>query len=168
LGLTASTLEEADAALFLVSAEHGIVTADLESWRTARELYIPSVVIICDLAQSEIDFDDMALIAGKMLDPIVTPFLVLHDDHGAPVALIDLLKLVVIDYTDGEGRINDPDPEHIELVQEFREEFLQQLEDSGEASFEAGLLFPALPWVEGTQIGIDQIKNYLNQIPIIR
>ena len=167
LGLTLTSLEEADVALFLVSAEQGIVSADLESWRMARELYIPSLVIICDLAKSEIDFDDMALIAGKMLDPVVTPFLVLHDDHGTPIALIDLLKLEISDYTHGESELKEPDSEHVELVKEFRDELLQQLEDAGEDSFQAGLLFPALPWIEGTKIGLDQIKDYLTQIPII-
>ena len=168
LGLPTAELEACDVALFLVSAGDGIVSADLEKWRIARELYIPSLVIICDLLSSEIDFEDMSAIASKMLDPVVTPFLVLHSDDGRPAALIDLETLEVLDYSSGVATKRAADPEHIELVAEFREEYLEALEDTGADSFAAGLLFPALPWIEGSLMGIDQILDFLNQVPTIR
>ena len=102
-----------------------------------------------------------------MLDPVVTPYLVLHGDDGRPVALINLETLKVIDYSTDPHEIRKADPEHIELVAEFREEYLEAIEDAGEDSFAAGLLFPALAWVEGSQIGPDQVREYLNQIPIL-
>ena len=167
LALSPTTLQESDLALFLVSAKEGIVSADLENWRLARELYIPSLVIICDLNTSDIDFEDMTAIAGKMLDPVVTPYLVLHDEVGFPAALINLKTLKVFDYSTGSRMEREADPEHIELVAEFREEYLEDLEGAGEDSFAAGLIFPALAWVEGTGIGPDQILEYLDQIPVI-
>ncbi|MEJ0014885.1 MAG: hypothetical protein WDN07_05140 [Actinomycetota bacterium] len=157
LGISSVALEKCDLALFLVSANDGIVSADLEKWRYARELYIPSLVIICDLTVSEIDFEDMSAIASKMLDPVVTPFLVLHSDEGVPAALINLETLQVIDYSDASPTYRPADPEHIELVAEFREEYVEAIEDAGEDSFQAGLLFPAIPWIEGTRMGLDQI-----------
>ena len=165
LGLPDCDLESADVALFLVSAGDGIVTADLEKWRLARELYIPYLVIICDLLASDIDFEDMSAIATKMLDPVVTPFLVLHSDDGKPAALINLETLAILDYSTEPVSERQADPEHIELVAEFRVEYLEALEDAGEDSFAAGLLFPALPWIEGTKMGIDQILDYLNEVP---
>lgn len=167
LALSPTTLQESDLALFLVSAKQGIVSADLENWRLARELYIPSLVIICDLNTSDIDFEDMTAIAGKMLDPVVTPYLVLHDEVGFPAALINLKTLKVYDYSTGSRMEREADPEHIELVAEFREEYLEDLLEAGEDSFAAGLLFPALPWVEGTRIGLDQILEYLDEVPVI-
>jgi translation elongation factor EF-G len=166
LGVTTCDLESCDLALFLVSANDGIVSADLEKWRLARDLYIPSLVVICDLGASEIDFEDMSAIASKMLDPVVTPYLVLHSDDGTPAALIELESLRIIDYSSGVKTVREADPEHIELVTEFRSEYLEDLEDAGEDSFSAGLLFPAIPWVEGTRIGLDQIIEFLNQVPI--
>jgi len=166
LGVTTSDLESCDLALFLVSANDGIVSADLEKWRLARDLYIPSLVVICDLGASEIDFEDMSAIASKMLDPVVTPYLVLHGDDGTPAALIELESLRIIDYSSGVQIVREADPEHIELVAEFRSEYLEDLEDAGEDSFSAGLLFPAIPWVEGKRIGLDQITDFLNQVPI--
>ena len=164
---TLAELESADAALFLMSAEHGIMSADLESWRLARELYIPSIVVICDLTVSEIDFEDIAMIATKMLDPVVTPYLVLHSDDGKPAALINLQTLAVLDYSSSEVITRDADPEHVELVSEFREEYLEALDAAGDDSFAAGLLFPALPWLEGSRMGLDQIIQYLNLIPTV-
>jgi elongation factor G len=90
--------------------------------------------------------------------------LVLHDDVGAPAALISLESLRITDYSGGVKEERDADPEHIELVAEFREEYLDDLIGAGEGSFAAGLLFPALPWVEGTRIGLDQILEYLSAI----
>jgi translation elongation factor EF-G len=167
LGIGKFAFEEADGAIFIVSANDGIVSADLESWRTARDLYIPSLVVISDLNSSDIDFEDMSAIASKMLDPIVTPYLVLHGDDGAPAALISLDSLEVSDYSGAQVIKRAADPEHEELVAEFRSEYLEALEDAGENSFQAGLLFPALPWIEKTQMGIKEIKEYLSLIPTI-
>lgn len=167
LGIEAVDFEEADGAIFVVSANDGIVSADLETWRTARDLYIPSIVVISDLSSSEIDFEDMSAIASKMLDPIVTPYLVLHGDDGAPAALISLESLEVSDYSAPQLTKRAADPEHQELVAEFRSEYLQALEDAGENSFQAGLLFPALPWIEKTKMGINEIKEYLKLVPTV-
>ena len=165
LSISPVELENADVSLFLVSAGDGIVSADLAKWRLARDLYIPSLVVICDLLESEIDFEDMSAIATKMLDPVVTPFLVLHSDDGKPAALINLEGLRVLDYSSGALEEREADLEHVELVSEFREEYIEAIEDAGEDSFIAGLLFPALPWIEGTPIGIAQIQSYLDLIP---
>jgi len=167
LGIEAVGFEEADGAIFVVSANDGIVSADLETWRTARDLYIPSLVVISDLSSSEIDFEDMSAIASKMLDPIVTPYLVLHGDDGAPAALISLESLEVSDYSAPQVTKRAADPEHEELVAEFRTEYLEAVEDAGENSFQAGLLFPALPWIEKTKMGINEIKEYLKLVPTI-
>lgn len=167
LGIETVGFDEADGAIFVVSANDGIVSADLETWRTARDLYIPSLVVISDLSSSEIDFEDMSAIASKMLDPIVTPYLVLHGDDGAPAALISLESLEVSDYSAPQVTKRAADPEHQELVAEFRSEYLQALEDAGENSFQAGLLFPALPWIEKTKMGINEIKEYLKLVPTI-
>ena len=165
LGISPVDLESADGAIFIVSATDGIVTADINAWRNARELYIPSITVINDLTVSDIDFEDMTAIATKMLDPVSTPYLVLHGDDGAPAALIHLESLTISDYSDGTLTKRPADPEHIALVEEFREEYIEQVEAAGEDAFAAGLIFPALAWVESSGIGLEQIREYLNQIP---
>jgi hypothetical protein len=49
-------------------------------------------------------------------------------------------------------------------VQEFRDEYLELIESSGEGAFTAGLLFPAIPvWIE-KGIGVDIVKDYILQL----
>jgi hypothetical protein len=169
LGITGVELESADAAIFLVSATDGIVRADTDKWLIAREIYIPSIVVITDLsAENETDFEDMSAIASKILDPVVTPYLVLHSDDGSPVALIDLVTQEIHDYSSGVVEVRASDPEHQAVISEFRDEYLEQVEGAGEAAFENGLLFPAIPWLEGKSLGVAEISRYLNLVPVSR
>ena len=138
-------LEEADGAIFIVSAIDGISPSDIEIWNSARELYVPSLVLISELSNGETDFDDMSAIAGRMLDPVQTPFLVLHDDAGNPTALINLESLKLSDYSSGARIERDSDPEHKVL--------------------EEGLGFPAIPFISSNGLGSFEIATLLNQLP---
>lgn len=164
-GLSASPLEASDIAIFLVSAIDGISPADVEIWNTARELYIPSLILITDLTNGEIDFDDMSAIAGRLLDPVLTPFLVLHDDSGNPTALIDLDSLKISDYSTGVRVERDSDSEHKVLVFEFRKEYLEALEEFGQTGFIEALNFPAIPFIESNGLGSFEIATLLNTLP---
>lgn len=169
LGIRAVPLELADGAIFIVSATHGIVRADSDQWLQARELYIPSLVVITDLsAENESDFEDMTLIAGKILDPVITPYLVLHLDDGSPIALISLETQMIHDNSSGSRVIRASDPEHREVIEQFRVEYLETVQSAGQEAFENALIFPALPWVRESDLGIAEIAEYLNRIPIIR
>jgi hypothetical protein len=95
---------------------------------------------------------------------MITPYLVLHDDAGMPAALIGLSNLEIIDYSTNPTTIKNSEEEHQTLVQEFRVEYLELLEASGEDAFSAGLLFPAVPlWIE-RGIGVDIVNDYIQQL----
>jgi len=95
---------------------------------------------------------------------MITPYLVLHDEAGIPAALIGLSDLEIIDYSTTPKSIKSSDEEHQTLVQEFRAEYLELLEASGENAFVAGLLFPAIPlWIE-RGIGVDIVESYIQQL----
>ena len=163
--LSPSPLEASDVAIFLVSAIDGISLADVEIWNTARDLYIPSLILITDLSNGEIDFDDMSAIAGKLLDPVLTPFLVLHDDSGNPTALINLDSLKISDYSTGVRVERESDSEHKILVFEFRKEYLEALEEFGQSGFIEALNFPAIPFIESNGLGSFEIATLLNTLP---
>jgi translation elongation factor EF-G len=163
--LNQAPLEQADGAIFIVSAVDGISTSDIEIWNIARELYVPSMVLISELSNGETDFDDMSAIAGRMLDPVQTPFLVLHDDSGNPTALINLETLKLSDYSNGGREERESDPEHKVLVFEFRKEFLEASEEFGPNSFEEALSFPAMPFIPANGLGSFEIATFLNKLP---
>jgi len=163
--LNQAPLEQADGAMFIVSAVDGISAGDIEIWNTARELYVPSMVLISELSNGETDFDDMSAIAGRILDPVQTPFLVLHDDAGNPTALIDLETLKLSDYSTGSRVELESDPEHKVLVFDFRKEFLEAIEEFGPNSFEEALSFPAIPFISVNGLGSFEIASLLNKLP---
>jgi hypothetical protein len=165
LGLTPVSIEDSDAAIFIVSAIDGISTSDIELWNLARELYIPSLILITELSNGDTDFDDMSAIAGRMLDPVQTPYLVLHDDNGNPTALINLDTLKLSDYSNGGRSERESDPEHKVLVFEFRNEYLEAIEEFGESGFQDGLSFPALPFIPSNGLGSYEIASLLNKLP---
>ena len=163
--LVSSELVDSDAAIFIISASLGISDSDKNLWDKARELYIPSIILITDFESGEIDFDDMALIAGRILDPVVTPYLVLHSDNGAPVALIELETLKLFDYSSGKREIKPSEPEHQELVRDFAAEFRERVEEFGPTGFQDALLFPAIPYLSKIQMGKIETLEYLAQLP---
>lgn len=165
LGVNPVALEGADAAIFIVSANEGISAEDAQLWSLARELYIPSLVAITEIEMSEIDFDDMAAIAARLLDPVVTPYLVLHAEDGSPSALINLDSLQLSDYSTGVRIVKESDPEHKVLVFEFRKEYLEALEEFGADAFQQGLAFPAIPVIPNLKLGLFELLSYLAKLP---
>jgi translation elongation factor EF-G len=165
LSLSPQPLDESDLAIFCVSAVVGFAPGTTENWQRAREIYLPSIVAIVDLEKSEIDFEDMSAIVGKTLDPVVTPYLVLHSDEGFPTAVISLETQMITDYTLGLKRTIESEPEHKELVAEFREEFLEQIESAGDEPFLNALIFPAIPLALHIKLGLAEIQEWLNKIP---
>lgn len=168
LGTPLARLEEADVAIFIVSAHDGIARAEIDQWHIARELYIPSVVVISETDSADLDFDDMSAIASKMLDPVLVRYLVIYSESGEAVGLLDLATLKLLDYSTGIAHLFDSDDEHKELAEPFKIEYEEMMEGMENGAFEAALLFPALPWIEGKALGLDQLIELLNRIPTSR
>lgn len=148
-------------AIFAINPAAGIDQATIDLWQVFSEFQIPRLVVVNELEGSESDFDDAILLANRVFDLLVTPYLVLHNDLGDPTALIDLATLEIIDYTQSPISRRDSDAEHKDLVKDFRSEYLEAVEGAGEGAFEAGLLFPAIPLVISKKIGIDIVASYI-------
>lgn len=155
---------ESDLAIFAIDPSAGIDQATIDLWQFLDEYQVPRLVVVTHLEKLEADFDDAVMIATRVFDQMITPYLVLHDDAGMPAALIGLSDLEIIDYSTNPTTIKNSEEEHQTLVQEFRVEYLELLEASGEDAFSAGLLFPAVPlWIE-RGIGVDIVNDYVQQL----
>ena len=155
---------ESDLAIFAIDPSAGIDQATIDLWQSLDEYQVPRLVVVTHLEKLEADFDDAVMIATRVFDQMITPYLVLHDDAGIPAALIGLSDLEIIDYSTNPTTIKNSEEEHQTLVQEFRVEYLELLEASGEDAFSAGLLFPAVPlWIE-RGIGVDVVNDYVQQL----
>jgi len=155
---------ESDLAIFAIDPSAGIDQATIDLWQSLDEFQVPRLVVVTHLEKLEADFDDAVMIATRVFDQMITPYLVLHDDAGLPAALISLSDLQIIDYSGDLKTVRSSDEEHQTLVQEFRDEYLELLADSGENAFEAGLLFPAIPlWIE-RGIGVDIVEGFIKKL----
>ena len=155
---------ESDLAIFAIDPSAGIDQATIDLWQSLDEYQVPRLVVVTHLEKLEADFDDAVMIATRVFDQMITPYLVLHDDAGMPAALIGLSDLEIIDYSTNPTTIKNSEEEHRTLVQEFRDEYLELLEASGEDAFSAGLMFPAVPlWIE-RGIGVDIVNDYMQQL----
>ena len=155
---------ESDLAIFAIDPSAGIDQVTIDLWQSLDEYQVPRLVVVTHLEKLEADFDDAVMIATRVFDQMITPYLVLHDEAGIPAALIGLSDLQIIDYSTTPKTIKESEEEHQTLVQEFRAEYLELLEASGENAFVAGLLFPAIPlWIE-TGIGVDIVESYIQQL----
>ena len=157
---------EIAAAIFAINASSGVDQKTVELWHEFDELLMPRILVITGFNEGLQDFDDAVVLAKRLLDDVATPVLVLHDDDGSPCALIDLESMKINNYR--TNQITDAEPEHLELVSEFREEYLAQLEAAGEDGFASGIFFPAIPVLLNDpefNLGVDIVKKYLTALP---
>jgi len=161
-----TAVAESDLAIFAIDPSAGIDQATIDLWQSLDEFQVPRLVVVTHLEKLEADFDDAVMIATRVFDQMITPYLVLHDEAGLPAALISLSDLEITDYSTNPKSIKGSDEEHQTLVQEFRDEYLELLADSGDNAFEAGLLFPAIPlWIE-RGIGVDIVESYIKKLVV--
>lgn len=155
---------ECDLAIFVINPAKGIDPESIALWESLNDSMVPRLVAVTGLDNPEADFDDAVLLANRVFDLTVTPYLVLHDDNGVACALISLEDMKIYDYSTLPPKILPSEPEHRTLVQEFRSEYMAAIDVMGKDGFAAGLMFPAIPiWIE-KGIGVDIVKNYIAQL----
>jgi hypothetical protein len=155
---------ECDVAIFTINPATGIDSESIAQWEALNDSMVPRIVVVTGLENPEADFDDAVLLANRVFDLTVTPYLVLHDEAGIACALISLEDMKIHDYTTIPPKILLSDAEHQSLVAEFRSEYVAALDVMGKDGFAAGLMFPAIPvWIE-KGIGVDIVTNYLNML----
>ena len=166
-GATFSESPEADSdlAIFAINPAAGIDQQAIDNWAALDDFQIPRLVVVNGLEGQELDFDDAVMVANRVFTQLITPYLVLHRDDGEPTALIRLQDLQIIDYSKNPPALRPSDPEHEELVREFREEYLEQISEMDEGAFAAGILFPAIPINLIKGIGVDVVQGYIDLLP---
>ena len=149
--------ENLDACALVVNAKSGVSPAMIELWSIISERQIPRMIIVNGLEFSEIDFDDIVLIANRVLENVITPFLVLHDEVGEPTGLISLADGMVHDYSNGQQSTYKADEELKSLVEEFRDELNLATTEFDETAYSQGLIVPAIPYIPSKQLGRSEI-----------
>lgn len=155
---------ESDLAIFAINPSAGIDQPTIDIWNALDDFQVPRLVVVNGLDGMELDFEDAVMVANRVFDQLVTPYLVLHGDDGLPAALIRLDDQKIIDYSTSPATSRESEDEHKKLIEEFREEYLEQMSQMGEGSFQAGMLFPAIPINLANGIGVDIVQKYIDDI----
>ena len=154
-----------DVAIFAVNPAAGIDNETIEMWRAFDEYQTPRLIAVTVLDGMELDFDDAVMLANRVFDQTITPYLVLHGENGSPIGTISLATLKTTDYSTNPPSIADADEELIEVVEEFRDEYLERIEEMEDGAFAAGIIFPAIPLNLANGLGVDLIQSYLDELP---
>ena len=149
-----------DAFMLVINAKTGVSGAMIELWNRVSDRQIPRMILVNGLELSEIDFDDIVLIINRVLENVVTPYLVLHDEVGEPSGLISIADGLVHDYSGTEEINYKADDELLNLVTEFREELMLALSEMDESAYQQGIVVPALPYIRAKKIGLREIQNF--------
>ena len=157
-------ISQSDLFVLVISAKTGVSAEMTSTWNIASEKQVPRIVIVNGLEMNETDFDDIVLIANRVLESAITPYLVLHDEIGEPVGLISLSDNQVRDYSSGVVTIYPADSELQSLVADFKEELEESTIEFDSSAFQAGLIVPALPFVASRDIGVAEFQAYLELV----
>ncbi len=162
--LASEIIAESDLAIFAINPAAGIDQKTIDQWQALSDYQLPRLVVVNELDGSDADFEDAIMLANRVFDQLVTPYLVLHSESGYPIALISMSDMQIIDYSTNPPTKSASEAEHQELVADFREEYLDEIAGAGENAFAAGLLFPAIPIVISNGLGIDVVKSFIAQL----
>lgn len=155
---------DCDVAIFVINPAAGIDNATIEAWRGFDEFQTPRIVLVTVLDGMEMDFDDAVLVANRVFDPLITPYLVLHNEAGSPIGTISLATLLTRDYSTNPPTDAASDEELQELVHDFQIEYQEQMMEMEEGAFAAGILFPAIPVNPSNGLGLDIVASYLKEL----
>ncbi|MFM7463444.1 MAG: hypothetical protein ACKO29_05165 [Actinomycetota bacterium] len=158
---------EVDLAIFLIEADRGISNEEISTFQQIRELQLPTLILVASLlpdskGSDQWDFDDVIMLVNRVLEPAITPFLVLHGDDGTPSGLFALARKKVIDYSGANPSEIEPESDLMNLTEEFRTEY----EESGysESDFISGLTVVALPFIPERGIGLVETGQLLTKL----
>ena len=137
----------------------------IDLWQFFAERQIPRFLLVQSFESSESDFDDIVLIANRVLEKMATPYLIIHSEVGEAAGLVDLKNMKVRSYLSGGISEDDCDESLRDLVTEFRDEYIDEFVNLGESAFSSGLYPIALPIGSNLPFGIDELNQIIDELP---
>ncbi len=123
VGEVRAGLRAADAALFVVSAVDGVDAATSLLWDECAAVGMPRAVVITKTDNARADTEGVLDRCHELFGEgqgVLPLYLPLHADDGQVAGLIGLLSRQIFDYSGGSRVERDPDPQHVELIEDPR------------------------------------------------
>ncbi|MEF9902646.1 elongation factor G-like protein EF-G2 [Streptomyces sp. P9-A2] len=128
-------LRAADAALFVVSASDGVDGPTRMMWDECAAVGMPRAIVVTHLEAARADFTEMTRVCARTFggddpDAVLPLYLPLHgpegpDGHAPVTGLIGLLTQKLFDYSSGERKEYEPDPDRLPLIEEARDRLIE-------------------------------------------
>ncbi len=140
-------LDGLDGVILIIDGDVGLDLASQSLWAYASDIDLPRLVVTPDSARTRADFDEVVAIVQRVLEPdALIRFLPISDEESTDyVALFDLLSNDIRAY-DQLSQVSSlaPDSEHLELTNDQREDFIDELvhiilDDAALSNYNAGL-----------------------------
>ncbi len=123
VGEVRAGLRAADAALFVVSAVDGVDAATSLLWDECAAVGMPRAVVITKTDNARADTEGVLDRCHELFGEgqgVLPLYLPLHADDGHVAGLIGLLSRQIFDYSGGSRVEREPDPQHVELIEDPR------------------------------------------------
>jgi|OM-RGC.v1.016291121 hypothetical protein len=148
----------------LADANHGISKSMIDLWQFFAERQIPRFLLVQGYESSESDFDDMVLVANRVLEKMATPYLIIHNETGEAAGLVDLKNMKVRSYLSGGISEEDCDESLIDLIDDFRSEYIDEFVNLGSSAFSSGLYPIAVPIGSKLPVGINELNQIIDEL----
>ena len=128
VGEVRAGLRAADAALFVVSAVDGVDAATSLLWDECAAVGMPRAVVITKTDNARADTEGVLDRCHELFGEgqgVLPLYLPLHADDGQVAGLIGLLSRQIFDYSGGSRVERDPDPQHVELIEDPRTSLIE-------------------------------------------
>jgi elongation factor G len=128
LGSLRAGLRAADAALFVVSSVDGVDAATQLLWDECEVVGLPRAVVVTKLDLERADFDETVAVAHRVFTGgggVLPLHLPVHAEGGSIAGFIDLLSTQIHDWSSGAQRELDPEPEHLDLIDNQRTDLIE-------------------------------------------
>lgn len=174
LNIDVPLIATCDGVIFALDATTGVSTPAIGIWQELADLEIPRQILATNLFATHTDFDELVAISRRVFsEEILVRFLPMADDEETQVvALYDLLKNQILDYTSGECVTSAPDVEHVELTADQRESLFESLaylglSDDALEMYQAGITPPVQTfeqaWANESTIAIAPLDGSVGQ-----
>ena len=121
-------LRAADAAVFVVSAADGVDATAQVLWAECRRVGMPRAVVVTKLDTEHADYDAAVESVRSAFGTGVHPaYIPLRGPKGDIVGNLSLLTRRTHDYSTGERVARDSNPEEVDLIENYRADYVESI-----------------------------------------
>lgn len=159
VGEVLAALKVAETAVLVVNAQNGVEVGTEITWRYTTRLNKPVIFVLNQLEHEKANFEDVMQSLHNQFGNKVVPFQIPVQVGAGFNAIIDILSMKMLKYTDGKAEISDIPADLLGKAEELHNSIIEAAAESDEALMEKFFEEGTLSVEEITKGIIEGIKN---------